>query len=50
LKKLKEPKKLKRYRHPTLPGSRVFIRAAQEVNGWENKRYMLASSAVISAS
>jgi hypothetical protein len=50
LKKLKEPKKLKRYRHPTLPGSRVFIRAAQEVNGWENKRYMLASSAVIPAS
>ena len=50
LKKLKELKKLKRYRRVVLPGSRVFIRAVQEVNGWENKRYVLASSAVIPAS
>ena len=50
LKKLKELKKLKRYRHVTLAGSRVFIRAVQQVNGWENKRYMFASSAVIPAS
>ena len=50
LKKLKELKKLKRYRHVALAGSRVFIRAVQQVNGWENKRYMFASSAVIPAS
>ena len=50
LKKLKELKKLKRYRHVALAGSRVFIRAVQQVNGWENRRYMFASSAVIPAS
>ena len=50
LEKLKELKKLKCYRHVTLAGSRVFIRAVQQVNGWENKRYMFASSAVIPAS
>jgi hypothetical protein len=50
LKKLKELKKLKRYRHAVLAGSRIFIRAVQQVNGWENKRYMFASSAVIPAS
>jgi hypothetical protein len=50
LKKLKELKKLKRYRHVALAGSRVFIRAVQQVNGWENKRYMFASSAVVPAS
>jgi hypothetical protein len=33
-----------------LAGSRVFIRALQQVNGWENKRCMFASSAVIPAS
>jgi hypothetical protein len=50
LKKLKELKKLKRYRHVTLPGSRVFIRAVQQVNGWENRRHMFAGSVVIPAS
>jgi hypothetical protein len=50
LKKLKELKKLKRYRRVALAGSRVFIRAIQQVNGWENKRYMFASSAVVPAS
>jgi hypothetical protein len=50
VKKLKELKKLKRYRHVALAGSRVFIRAVQQVNGWENKRYMFASSAVVPAS
>ena len=50
LKKLKELKKLKRYRHVTLAGSRVFIRAVQQVNCWENRRHMFASSVVIPAS
>jgi hypothetical protein len=50
LKKLKELKKLKRYRRVAPAGSRVFIRAVQQVNGWENRRYMFASSAVIPAS
>ena len=50
LKKLKELKKLKRYRRVTLAGAWVFIRAVQQVNGWENKRYLFASSAVIPAS
>ena len=50
MKKLKELKKLKRYRHVALAGSRVFIRVVQQVNGWENKLYVLASSAVIPAS
>ena len=49
LKKLKELKKLKRYRHVALAGSRIFIRAVQQVNGWENKRYMFVSSAVVPA-
>jgi hypothetical protein len=50
LKKLKELKKLKRYRQVALAGSRVFIRAVQQVNGWENKRHMFASSTVVPAS
>jgi hypothetical protein len=50
LNKLKELKKLKRYRRVALAGSRVFIRAVQQVNGWENRLYMFASSAVIPAS
>jgi hypothetical protein len=50
LRKLKELKKLKRYRHVTLAGSRVFIRAVQQVNGWENRRHMFAGSVVIPAS
>lgn len=50
LKKLKEQQKLKRRRHVALAGSRVFIRAVQQVQGWENKRYLFASSAVIPAS
>ena len=50
LKKLKGLKKLKRYRRVALAGSRVFIRAVQQVNGWENRRYMFAISAVIPAS
>jgi hypothetical protein len=50
LKKLKELKKLKRYRRVVLAGSRVFIRAVQQVNGWENRRHMFAGSVVIPAS
>ena len=50
LKKLKELKKLKRYRRVALAGSRVFIRAVQQVNGWEDRRHMFASSVVIPAS
>jgi hypothetical protein len=50
LKKLKELKKLKRYRRVALAGSRVFIRAVQQVNGWENRRHMFAGSVVIPAS
>jgi hypothetical protein len=50
LKKLKELKKLKRYRHVALAGSRVFIRAVQQVNGWEDRRHMFAGSVVIPAS
>jgi hypothetical protein len=47
LRKLRELKKLKRYRHVALAGSRVFIRAVQQVNGWENKPHMFVSSAVV---
>ena len=43
-------KKLKRYRRVALAGSRVFIRAIQQVNGWENKLLMFASGAGIPAS
>ena len=50
LKKLKELKKLERYRQAVLAGSQVFVRAGQQVSGWENKRYMFASSADIPAS
>ena len=49
LKKLKELKKLKRYRHVALAGSRVFIRAVRQVNGWEDRRYVFTSSAVVPA-
>jgi hypothetical protein len=47
LKKLKELKKLKRYRRVALAGSRVFVRAVQQMNGWENKPHMFVSSAVV---
>ena len=47
LRKLRELKKLKRYRHVALAGSRVFVRAVQQVNGWEDKRHMFVSSAVV---
>jgi hypothetical protein len=50
LKKLKELKKLEWYRQAVLAGSQVFVRAGQQVSGWENKRYMFASSADIPAS
>ena len=33
LKKLKQPKKLKRYLHLALVGSRIFIRVWQQVEG-----------------
>jgi hypothetical protein len=46
---LKELKKLKHYRRLDLAGSRVFVRAVQQVNGWENKLHRFACSAVISA-
>ena len=49
-KKLTELKKPKRYRHVALAGSRVFIRAVQQVNGWEDRRHMFAGSVVIPAS
>ena len=47
LRKLRELKKLKRYRHVALAGSRVFVRAVQQVNCWEDKRHMFVSSAVV---
>jgi hypothetical protein len=47
LRKLRELKKLKRYRHVALAGSRVFVRAVQQVNGWENKPHMFVSSTVV---
>jgi hypothetical protein len=50
LKKLKELKRLKHYRHVTLAGSRVFMRAVQQVKGWETKLHIFASNAVIPAS
>ena len=50
LKKLKELKKLEWYRQAVLAGSQVFVRAGQQVSGWENKRYMFASSADLPAS
>ena len=50
LKKLKEPKKLERYRHVALAGSRILIRAVQQVHGCEDKRYLFDGSAVIPAS
>ena len=49
LKKLKELKKLKRHRRVAQAGSRVFIRAVQQVKGWETKLHMFASSALIPA-
>jgi hypothetical protein len=42
-------KKLKRYRHVALAGSRVFIRAVQQVNDSEDRCCMFAGSAVIPA-
>jgi hypothetical protein len=50
LNKLKDLKKLARYRRTALAGSRVFVRAVQQVNGWEDKLHMFAGSAVIPAS
>jgi hypothetical protein len=50
LKKLKELKKLKRYRRVALAGSRVFVRAVQQVNGWENKLHMNSPKAPFSIS
>jgi hypothetical protein len=50
LKKLKELKKLKRHRHVALAGSQAFIRAVQQVKGWETKLHVFASSAPIPAS
>ena len=47
LRKLREWKKLKRYRHVALAGSRVFVRAVQQVNGWEDRRHMFVNSAVV---
>jgi hypothetical protein len=38
LKKLKEPKKLMHYLRVALADSRVFTRAMQQVNGWEDKQ------------
>jgi hypothetical protein len=50
LKKLKEWRKLKdkRYQVP-LPGSKVFIRAWQQVNGWENRTFARLTSALVPA-
>jgi len=48
--KLKVLKKLKRYRRVALAGSRVFIRAVQQVKGWETKPHVFASSALVPAS
>jgi hypothetical protein len=49
LKKLKELKKLKRHRHVTVAGSRVFIRAAQQVEAWECREQMRLTEALVPA-
>jgi hypothetical protein len=49
LKKLKEPKMLKRYRHTALAGSRTFIRAWQQVEGWECRGQMRLTEALVPA-
>lgn len=48
LSKLREWRKLKdkRYQVP-LAGSKVFIRAVQQINGWENEREMLQAAAFV---
>jgi hypothetical protein len=50
LKRLKELRKLKRHRHVAREGWRIFIRAVQQVNGWEDRLCMFAGSALIPAS
>ena len=48
LKKLKEWRKLKDKRyHLPLAGSKVFVRALQQINGWQNELGMLRSSAFV---
>ena len=49
LKKLKEPKKLNRYLHVALAGSRIFIRAWQQVEGWECRGQMRLTEALVPA-
>jgi hypothetical protein len=49
LKKLKEPKKLKRYLHVALAGSRIFLRAWQQVEGWECRGQMRLTEALVPA-
>jgi len=45
LRKLKEWRKLKnRKYHVPLPGSRIFIRVWQQINGWENESRQLITS------
>jgi len=50
VKKLKELKKQRRCRYLTLAGSRFFICAVQQVQGWETKPHVFASSAIVPAS
>jgi hypothetical protein len=49
LKKLKELKRLKRYVHVALAGSRIFIRAWQHVGGWECRGQMRLTEALVPA-
>jgi hypothetical protein len=49
LKKQKEVKKLKRYRRVALAGSRIFIRAWQQVEAWECRGQMRLTEALVPA-
>ena len=48
LRKLKEWRKLKNKKyHLPLEGSKIFIQALQQVNGWENEAMMFVASALV---
>ena len=49
LQKVKEPKKLERYLHVALAGSRIFIRAWQQVDAWECCGQMRLTEALVPA-
>jgi len=49
LNKQKELKKLKHYPHVALAGSRILIRAWQQVEGWECRQQMRLTEAPVPA-